>query len=81
MAFPENLNPLYKLATSSALLHERSYPRVGFFPFFSPSGKSQICFPLAFVSISGDGKGLIAVIGRVRFLMILIFLVVGSLLE
>jgi hypothetical protein len=64
----------------SALLHEKSYPRVGFSPFFYAHQKSQPSFPVAFVCFFGSRKGLLFVVGRVRFLVKLTFFGAGGLL-
>jgi hypothetical protein len=38
-------------------------------PFFSAHGRSRTSFPVAFVCVSGNGKVLLLVVGRVRFLV------------
>ena len=53
-----------------ALLHEKSYPRVGFFPIFFPRmGDPHHHCPLLSRSFLATGKVLLFVIGRVRFLV------------
>src|SRR6266496_6153989 len=58
----------FACGADGALLHEKSYPRVGFFPFFSAHRKSRPSFPVAFGCFLGSRKGLLFVVGRVRFL-------------
>jgi hypothetical protein len=57
------------LSFASALRHEKSYPWVGFPPFFSAHRKSQPSFPVAFVCFFGSRKVWLFVVGRVRFLV------------
>ena len=53
-----------------ALLHEKSYPRVGFFSLFFPRMEGpEHRSPKLHVCVSGRGKGLLFAIGRVRFLV------------
>jgi len=53
-----------------ALLHEKSYPRVGFFPIFFPRmGDPHNHCPLLFRAFLATRKIPLFVIGRVRFLV------------
>ena len=53
-----------------ALLHEKSYPRVGFFPMFFPRlGDPHHRRPLLSRAFLATGKVLLFVIGRVRLFM------------
>jgi hypothetical protein len=51
---------LYPLTFTYALRHEKSYSRVGFFPFFAAHDRPRTSFVVAFVCVSGNNKGGIA---------------------
>src|SRR5579884_1247284 len=58
------------LRITRALLHEKSYPRVGFSLRFSPRmGSPHPSFPVAFGCFFGSRKGELLIVGRVRFLV------------